>query len=351
MTSELATVDRADLEAVDIDRTLSAATIGAILDSVPDSTRRAYAADRERFILWCASVGRTSMPATAETMAEYAHHMTTAPLPRTGRPASVSGINRAMSAIATLHDQQGWSKPGMKGARAVINGYKTSLALSKSPAARTRKATAALPQTIRVMLANLDRSTLIGKREAAMVLLGFATAARVSELVAFDVADIVRADHGLDTSVYRRKVKRFTDNAIMYGSDPATCPVRALLAYVAALAEAGRTSGPLFVRIDRHGRIAPPMMRRGKPIGDPSGRMTEEAASDVVAYLAGAANLPGQWSGHSLRRGFATAARQAGHDKLTTARVGGWDDSSKALDGYFDDVDRVTGSPLIGIGL
>ncbi|MEU6370371.1 hypothetical protein ABZ876_32795 [Streptomyces sp. NPDC046931] len=56
---------------------------------------------------------------------------------------------------------------------------------------------------------------------------------------------------GLLVSVYRRKLKRHDEVAVPYGSRPATCPVRAL---VAALAAASRTSGPLFVRIYRHGR-------------------------------------------------------------------------------------------------
>ncbi|MDF6043862.1 tyrosine-type recombinase/integrase [Streptomyces sp. JH14] len=160
-----------------------------------------------------------------------------------------------------------------------------------------------------------------------------------------------RAEHGLDTSVYRRKIKAHTDNAILYGTDPATYPVRAVLGYVDALAAAGRTDGPLFVRIDRHGHLAAPLTRHGRVIGDPAGRMTPEAAGDVVARLADRAGLDGQWSGHSLRRGFATAARRAGHDKIRTARVGGWSDNSTALDGYMEDADRITDSPLINIGL
>jgi integrase len=151
--------------------------------------------------------------------------------------------------------------------------------------------------------------------------------------------------------VYRRKIKAFTESAVLYGSDPATCPVRAVLAYREQLHAAGRTDGPLFVRINRHGRIAPPMLRRGRPVGDPAGRLTSEAVGDVVAKLADAAGLDGQWSGHSLRRGFATAARQAGHDLVSIGRAGGWADGSRSLLRYLDQVDRVTGSPLVGIGL
>lgn len=150
-------------------------------------------------------------------------------------------------------------------------------------------------------------------------------------------------------------MKLFTENQVLYGSDPATCPVRAVEAYIEALVaahkEAGLDSGPLFVRVDRHDRVAARMHRRGRPIGDPLGRITPEAAAEVVNRLADRAGLEGDWTGHSLRRGFATAARAAKHDMIRIGRTGGWADGSKSLAGYMEDADREADSPLVGIGL
>ncbi|MFE0449100.1 tyrosine-type recombinase/integrase [Streptomyces fungicidicus] len=333
---------------IDRDRHLSPETAAAIAASVAASTRRAYGADRAAFAAWCAEQSRTAVPASAETMAEWVRHLTVIPRPRTGRPAGPSTIERALPAVTSWHEEQSLPKPTMRGTRAVRNAYKDRLAEEKDAAARARQATAALPAQIRAMLASTDRTTLAGQRNAALVLLGFATAARVSELVALDLASVVETEHGYDVSVYRKKVRKHTTNAILYGTDPATCPVRALRAYLAA---AGRTTGPLFLRVDRWDRLAPPMTRHGRTIGDPAGRMTAEAAAEVIERLAVAAGLTGAWSGHSLRRGFATAARAAGHDPLEIARAGGWVDGSRVLARYMDDVDRVKNSPLVGIGL
>ncbi|MFJ9737198.1 hypothetical protein [Streptomyces sp. NPDC101166] len=55
--------------------------------------------------------------------------------------------------------------------------------------------------------------------------------------------------------------------------------------------------------------------------------------------------------GNSLRRGFAAAARAAGHDPPEIARAGGCADGSRVLARYMDDVDRVRNSPPVGIGL
>lgn len=62
------------------------------------------------------------------------------------------------------------------------------------------------------------------------------------------------------------------------------------------------------------------MTRNGSPIGDPAGRMTAEAAAEVIERLADAADLTGAGSGHLLRRGFTTAARPC---RSTAARSRG----------------------------
>jgi hypothetical protein len=169
---------------------------------------------------------------------------------------------------------------------------------------------------------------------------------------------------GLEIGVYRPKVTKDQPIGVPYGSNPSTCPVRALRHYRLLLQESGwQTTGPVFVRIDRHGVVNRPMVRRGQPIGDPSGRITGEAVGDLVARAAQRADfaeppddvlpdLPPRWSGHSLRRGFATAAKKARADLIETARHGGWVDGSKSLAAYFDEAGVWDDTnPLYGIGL
>ncbi|MFD4977099.1 hypothetical protein [Streptomyces sp. NPDC058424] len=57
----------------------------------------------------------------------------------------------------------------------------------------------------------------------------------------------------------------------------------------------------------------------------------------------------GQWIGHSLRRGFATAARRAGHTLERIGRHGGWADGSRALLGYMEEGDRWERNPVAGL--
>lgn len=327
---------------------LSEATLAALTDAVPASTRRVYTADMKAFGAWCAAHGRTPLPATAATLAEYVRHLTITP-GRRGTPRSPSTIERAIAAIRTTHELAGHAKPETKAARTILSGYRHRLALAKDPAAQPRKATPAVPDALRAMLATLDRATLAGQRDAVLFLLGYATAARAGELVALDIADVVESAEGLTVTVYRPKIKRFTEVAVPYGKVPATCPVRAVRAYLAGLAAAGRGSGPLFVRIAKGGHIARPLVRGGRPIGDPDGRLTAETVTDVVNGAAMAAGLSGTWTGHSLRRGFATAARRAGAHLERIGRHGGWADNSTALLGYVEDADRWTDNPVTGL--
>jgi len=323
---------------------------------IADATDRAYTADFEQFAAWCATVGRRPMPAAAQTVTHYISTLTRTPRAKTGRPYSPATLERIIAAIRTTHAAADQPIPETKGARKVVAGYRERLANAKDPAAAPRRVSPALPDIVRRALAPLDRTTLRGKRDAALLLLGFACAARASELVALDIDSVTTPPEvegiGVKVKLYRRKVKKWQDITVKYGKDPDTCPVRAVRALIAALADEGHTAGPLFLRIDRWGYLAPPMYRGGRPIGDPSGRMTEEAASDVVEKAMARVGQPGRWRSHSLRRGFVTAARKAGADPVHTSRHGGWVDGSKAYQSYIEEDDGLgDDNPLTDIGL
>lgn len=349
---------------VDPDARLSPKAQQDIAAGIADSTNRAYSADLRAFQEWCASEDRRTIPAAPETLSEYVSHLIHTPRERTGRPYSPSSIERVIAAIQTAHRAAGCKPPETKGARKVLAGYKAQLSESEDDADRkhveARRVDAAVPATLRKLIATLDRDTLKGKRDAALLLLGHAIAGRGSEMVSLNIESIINDPdgRGLEVRVYRKKIKKWTRPKVMFGTNPSTCPVRATLALIETMVAEGRVSGPLFVRVDRHGRVAPPMTRRNKKtgqvqtIGDPIGRMTADAASDVIETAADAAKVEGIWRSHSLRRGFVTAARAAGKDLVDIGRHGGWADGSKALLAYIEEDDGWSErNPLIGIGL
>jgi integrase len=338
-----------------VDDTLSEAAARAIAAGVPAETRRAYAGDWLRFETWCAGQGRTALPATSATLAEYATH-----LGSLGRAPST--IDRALAAIRARHRGAGLQPADSLPARLVLRGLRRERAKQGK---RPRKAAPVTVEPLRKMAAACDTATAIGARDRALLLLGFATAARRSELAALNLADITEVEEGLQVVVRTSKTDAQSLGrtvAVPYGSNPATCPVRAVRVWLAVRSDAGLGPGPLFVRVNRHSRLAAPLRRQGRLIGDPAGRLTGEAIADAVARAAeraGLAEVPDgvlapevpRWSGHSLRRGFATASRRAGHDLVRIGRHGGWVDGSKVLYGYLEDVDHWEENPLIGVGL
>jgi integrase len=325
------------------DDELSAMADAAVAAGVPDSTMAAYVSDLRAFAAWSAETNRPGLPATTNTLTEYATYLAYT------KGAAPSSIERTRWAIRKAHRASGHPVPDSEGLSRVLKGYRAYLAKEKDPKAKPQKAVAEDPDSLAAMIGRLDLTTPAGRRDAAILLLGFAIAARRSELAALDVVDITFAKEGMLVSVYRIKTRKHHEVAVPYAQDPTLCPVIAVLRWLAALAELGRKSGPLFVRINQHGQIVTSLMRDGKPIGDPTGRMKPQAIGHVVGRKAKAAALPGKRTAHGLRRGFATAARRAGHDKIRIARAGGWDDDSSALAGYIEDADRWADNALGGV--
>jgi hypothetical protein len=129
------------------------------------------------------------------------------------------------------------------------------------------------------------------------LLLGFALAARRSELVALDVADLEECPEGLRVTIRRLKTDQEGAGAVVAvcrGS--IACPVAAIRDCLSA---AGITGGPVFRRVGKGGSLIPD-------------RLTSKSVALIVkAYAARLRLDPVAFSGHILRSGFlASGVRQ-----------------------------------------
>jgi len=324
-----------------------------IAASIPAETSRARCNDRADYDRWLERTGRDGFvdgEAAAEHLAEYVNDAAERGL----APATIA---RRLSTIATAYRAQGLDRPDTLAARAVLKGYKLERAEAGK---RTRKATPITPAVLRTMIAALDLDTKRGRRDRAVLLLGFALGARRSTLARLNVGEIRAVDaHELAVWLRRSKTDKEADGKsvqVLSGSDPATCPVRAWAAWRADLDDAGLADdaqAPAFVRFDRRGRLAtdPGALRDG---GSADGRISGEAVGIIVDRAAKAAGLPPEavWTAHGLRRGYATAAHEAGADLLAIGRHGeGWTDGSTSLLGYIEEAATRANNPLRGIGL
>ncbi len=250
------------------------------------NTRRAYRADWADFTAWCRAHDRTPLPAAPETVALY--------LAALAGHRKTSTLTRRLSAISQAHQVAGHPSPTKdQSVRAVAAGIRRTKGTAQEGKAP------AVTADVRLMVAALP-ATLMGRRDRALLLLGFAGAFRRSELVALDVADVAEQPEGLAVTIRRSKTDQEGAGrtvGIPYGSHYESCPVRALRAWLAA---AGIAHGPLFQAIDRHGHLLP-------------GRLSPQSVARAVKRAAVAAKLdPAKYAGHSLRAGLATAAAAAG---------------------------------------
>ena len=200
----------------------------------------------------------------------------------------VGSIQRRINAIAEAHKAVGLESPTH---HAMVTNTMKGIRRTKGTAPVQKAPT--LTDDIRSMVAATDTG-IIGARDRAMVLLGFAGAFRRSELVGLDVEDCTFGKDGLTVTLRRSKTDQDGVGrkvGIPYGSNPETCPVRTVQAWMEM---AGVTSGPLFRSINRHGKL------RG-------GRLSGIDVARVVKKLAVRGGLnPAKYAGHSLRAGHAT---------------------------------------------
>jgi site-specific recombinase XerD len=254
-----------------------------------DGTLARYREHWAAFTAWCERQGLGALPAEPKTIAMYL-------AARADQGIRPTTLSVTLSAIAGEHRRAKLPPPTKdplveetwEGIRRQLGGVQKQ----KAPlsAAELRRMMDELP------------AGLIGLRDRALLLLGFAGAMRRAELVALHCGALKFVPEGLEVLVERSKTdqkRKGKLKMVAYGSDPATCPVRAVKDW---LELSGLTEGPVFRPINRHEHIA-------------MQALTGHAVARIVKRTALKAGLPiPELSGHSLRAGFVTEAAKNGAD-------------------------------------
>ncbi|MBP1860641.1 site-specific integrase [Rhizobium herbae] len=280
------------------------------------NTRRAYASDWKHFAAWCRRQSLSPLPPDPQIVGLYVaacasgsalSSVTGAGIGATagaGKPNSVSTIERRLSSLCWNFSQRG--QPLDRRDRhiaTVMAGIRNTHA--KPPVQKE----AVMPKDLIAMLETLDKASLRGLRDRAMLLIGFAGGLRRSEIVGLDVGkDQTEDGRGwveiLDKGmlVTLRGKTGWREVEVGRGSSDATCPVVSLEAW---LSFARVAHGPLFRRVTGQGRT----------VG--ADRLNDQEIARLVKRTALAAGVrgdlaegerAGKFSGHSLRAGLASSA-------------------------------------------
>lgn len=296
-----------------------------IHNSKAANTIKAYSSDWAHFIAWCDGHNLQSLPANPDTVTAYLVDLV-------DREFKTATIERRLVSISKAHTIAGYDditknplvRETWKGIRRTIGTAQEG----KAPA---------VTQDIKAMLATLPDS-LLGIRDRALLLLGFAGGFRRSELVSLDIDDLQFIREGLVVNL--RKSKTDQESAgrrigIPYGSCCESCPVRSLQAW---LEESGINEGPLFRSVNRHGNLQ-------------EGRLSDKAVALIVKRCAESAGLDAtKYSGHSLRAGMATSAAAAGVSERAIMRQTGHR-SEQMVRKYIREGSLFTGNAAANLGL
>jgi integrase len=225
------------------------------------------------------------LPAVPEALAAYLAF-------EVGKDRRPSTLGRRLAAIQYAHQNAGHESPTTAElVRATLRGIRRSLGSAKN---RKTPSTADLARA----MARATPDGVVGLRDRAILLVGFAGALRRSELVALDVVDIEPSEGGLRINIKRSKTDQEgggTIIAIVAGITD--CPAKALMAWLSA---AAIIEGPVFRPINKAGRVL-------------RVRLSDRSVANVVKFYAGRIGLDSRtFSGHSLRSGFLTSAAANG---------------------------------------
>ena len=288
------------------------------------NTRRAYDGDWKHFTSWCRRQGVDHLPPDPQVVGLYITACASGTATGDRRPAAVSSIERRLSALSWHYRQLGTALDRAdRHVATVLDGIRNTH--GKPPEQKE----AVLPEDLIAMLETLDRGTLRGLRDRAMLLVGFAGGLRRSEVVGLDAGREQTEDGSGWVEVLERGMvltlrgkNGWREVEIGRGSSDTTCPVAALETWL----KLGRIAhGPLFRRVTGGGKSVGP------------DRLNDQEVARLVKRTAVAAGVRGdlgeterqeKFAGHSLRAGLASSAevderyvqKQLGHASVEMTR-------------------------------
>ena len=278
-----------------------------------ENTRRSYQAAVEHFETHWGGF----LPATAESVARY--------LSDHAEQHAVSTLKQRLAGLSQWHVSQGFPDPTKAPlVRQVLRGIRTL------HPALPRQAAPLLLQHLQTAVAGFEREAqaarelndlpglMRARRDAALLLLGFWRGFRGDELARLRVEHI-QAQAGVGLTIFLPLSKGDRQAQGVQHRAPALkalCPVRAYMEWIEV---AGIAQGPVFRKLDRWGNLGIDALNSNSLIGLLR-RMLERAGVPAALY-----------TGHSLRRGFATWATANGWELKALMSYVGWKDAKSAL--------------------
>ncbi len=277
-------------------------TLKNLKSSKSMNTVRAYKSDFKDFGLFCLKNGFKSMPTDPKVVSLYLTYLSS-------KDIKISTLKRRIVSIGVLHKMKGHyldtkhpilieNFMGIKRIKGVSQKGKKPLLIND------------LKQIVDVI--NKQKEPDLKKlRNKALLLIGFAGGFRRNELISLNFEDIEFVFEGLKINIKRSKTDQFGEGfvkGIPHFENYLYCPVKNLKNW---LNVSKIKKGPVFVRFSK-----------GSSLTD--ARLTDQSVALIIKeYLVKAGIDSKNYSGHSLRSGFATSAAEAGAEERSIMAMTG----------------------------
>jgi len=276
-------------------------TLENLKSSKANNTLRAYKSDFRDFGVFCAKHGFNSMPTEPKVVSLYLTHLSA--------NSKISTLRRRLVSIGVVHKIKGHyldtKHPVIIENLMGIKRKKGSIQIGKKPILINH-----LKQIINVI--DEQKIEKIKKlRNRTLILLGFGGGFRRTELISINYEDLDFVEEGVKITLRRSKTDQFGEGMIKglpYFSKETYCPVTNLKNW---LKISKIKTGPVFRRFAKGSALT-------------KNRLTDQSVVLIIKDCLKVAGIENDnFSGHSLRSGFATVAAESGADERSIMAMTG----------------------------
>ena len=277
-------------------------TLNNLKSSKAINTIRAYKSDFKDFGAFCAKHSFRVLPTEPKIVALYLTYLS-------GKDAKMSTLKRRLVSIGMIHKLKGHY---LDTKHPVIIENLMGIKRTKGSIQRGKKPILINQLKAIVDVINEEKTEEIKKiRDKSIILVGFGGGFRRTELVSVDYEDIEFVPEGVKITLRRSKTDQFGEGmtkGLPYFSNETYCPVTHLKKWIKI---SNIKDGPVFRRFAKGCSLT-------------SNRLTDQSVVLLIKrYLALAGIENKNYSGHSLRSGFATVSAESGADERSIMAMTG----------------------------
>jgi len=283
-------------------KALQEETLLNLQSSKANNTIRAYKSDFKDFGIFCVQNGFNSLPSEPKIVSLYLTYLST-------KEAKMSTLKRRLVSIGVIHKLKGHyldtKHPAIIENIMGIKRRKGSIQKAKKPILINN-----LKEIINV-IDQQSKEEIKKLRDRSIILIGFSGGFRRNEIVSLDFDDLDFVEEGLKINIKRSKTDQFGEGfikALPYFDSSQYCPVVSLKKWI----EISKIkSGPVFRRFVKGSKLS-------------ENRLTDQTVALLIKEYLNLAGIDSKnYSGHSLRSGFATSAADSGVEERSIMAMTG----------------------------